>query len=343
MLTPDHDQPAPPYLVGTLADDSGPGTLFRLGEDEPVAPRLAQGQGVAAVVWHPALPLAYGLSMGPEGRLLGWRHDGGRFTPVLDLPSHGTVPCHLAVDPDGRFLVITNYGTGSLTVFALDADGLTAAPSWLQSLPGRGPHPVRQRHAHAHHVAFINPTVLVVNDLGSDAIVSFTLDRSTGQLSPLHRSAMPAGSGPRHLVRLGNNQVAISGELDNTVILGSLDPETGEITMSDTAPSSWDTHVRDRADESTASDIVTDGQLIYVANRGYNTVACLRADGGTLTPLQEFHAGGDWPQHLALRDDLLLVACQRSDAVTMWRRSADGSIDPLRRCAVPRPAWLITL
>jgi 6-phosphogluconolactonase (cycloisomerase 2 family) len=300
---------------------------------------MGPGQGVAALIFHPSLAVAYGVTMGPEGRLFSWRQIDAELSTLVDIPSFGTIPCHLAVDPRGEFLVITNYGTGSITVFPLGPDGRPGPPAWLQTLTGRGPNAERQAHSHTHYAAFVDDDLLLITDLGGDTVAAFQLDRSTGRLTMINESRMPAGSGPRHLAFLSDDRVAISGELDNTAILGRLDRSSAAIEVLSVAPSSWRSEIRDDVTSSKASDIVGDPAGFYIANRGYNTVSAFTVQDDNLIPVDEYRVGS-WPQHLDLQITELLVACQESDEVTVWDRNPDGSLTFNRGIPVTRPAWL---
>lgn len=339
MSTARADASGSRILVGTLAANDAGGSVVDLATVQEIAPKVGPGQGVAALIFHPALPIAYGLTMGPEGRLLSWQQVDGELSALVDVPSFGTIPCHLAVDPHGEFLVITNYGTGSIAVFALAPDGRPGPPVWLQTLTGHGPNADRQDHSHTHYVAFAGTDLLLITDLGGDAVIAFRLDRATGRLATIRESKMPAGSGPRHLAFLSDDRVAISGELDNTVILGRLDRKNGAVDVVSIAPSSWRSDIRDDVTSSKASDVVGDPTGIYVANRGYNTVSAFTVRDGILSPVDEYRAG-DWPQHLDLQATELLVACQKSDEVTVWHRNVSGSLTFSRSIPVTRPAWL---
>lgn len=60
-----------------------------------------------------------------------------------------------------------------------------------------------------------------------------------------------------------------------------------------------------------------DGTL-FVANRGADTVAALRAEGGALRLLGEWPAGGRWPRWTACRGGVVLAACQHSGRVCSY-------------------------
>src|SRR5215207_9274746 len=50
-------------------------------------------------------------------------HDPARLELLNSQPSGGDWPCHLAIDASGRWLVVSNYGTGSVGVLPILADG----------------------------------------------------------------------------------------------------------------------------------------------------------------------------------------------------------------------------
>jgi len=126
----------------------------------------------------------------------------------------GAAPCHLALSPDGRWLVTANYTSGSVSVHPVHGDGSLGARTDLVEHRGHhGPQADRQDGPHAHQVVFVDGGLLVC-DLGLDAVVGYHLD--DGRLTEVARSAMPAGSGPRHLV-LDGVTAYVLGELSSTV------------------------------------------------------------------------------------------------------------------------------
>ena len=47
----------------------------------------------------------------------------GKLTFLNEVPSGGAGPCHLAVDKTGRYVLVANYGGGSVAVFPILKDG----------------------------------------------------------------------------------------------------------------------------------------------------------------------------------------------------------------------------
>ena len=75
----------------------------------------------------------------------------GGLTFLNRQPTHGTLPCHLVVKPDGSTLVVANYLSGSVAVYPLNSDGSVGEPSQLIQHEGSGPNQERQEGAHAHN------------------------------------------------------------------------------------------------------------------------------------------------------------------------------------------------
>ena len=89
-------------------------------------------------------------------------------------------------DRTGRFLLVTRYWEGGISVLPFDPDTgaigkVTAAPDHK----GAGPHPLRQSAPHPHGVHGDPRTNLVyAMDLGTDKVHQYILDIATGTLAP---------------------------------------------------------------------------------------------------------------------------------------------------------------
>ena len=91
-----------------------------------------------------------------------------------------------AIDPTGRWMPVANYGTGSVAVLPVRADGTLGDQQQLVELPGKpGPHKTEQTVSHPHDVVF-DPSgkFFVVPDKGLDRVFVFALDPATGRIAP---------------------------------------------------------------------------------------------------------------------------------------------------------------
>jgi len=244
--------------------------------------------------------------------------DGGRLRELSRQPTGGAAPCHLLRHPAG-YLLAANYGSGSVAVHPIGADGTLGPLVDLVQHAGSGPHPERQQGPHAHEVRLAGDLVVVV-DLGLDRLIGYRLDPATGRLSvaadPFARTH--PGAGPRHAVAHPNGRWYVAGELDSTIAVFDPDPSTGVLhevaaLPSTAGPPSFPASIALSADRA----------RLYVSNRGADTIATFAVDGlGDLTPVDEVPCGGSWPRHFAIVDDVMFVANERSDSVVSFALDA---------------------
>lgn len=115
-------------------------------------------------------------------------------------------PRHLAISPDGRFMVVAVYGGGAYNVLPIDGEGRIGRVSQVLKEIGRGADTVKQATAHPHSVVFDDSGRFVVGtDFGCDRINVFAFEQ--GRLRRIAQVATPAGSGPAE-VRLTSRQAS---------------------------------------------------------------------------------------------------------------------------------------
>ncbi|MCL4541118.1 MAG: lactonase family protein, partial [Chloroflexi bacterium] len=88
---------------------------------------------------------------------------------LLNIEStQGNGPCHLSIDPSGRYVLAANYMSGSLAALPILEDGRVGeATSFVQNA-GSGPNSRRQEGPHAHSIYPVPGTNLVLaNDQSS--------------------------------------------------------------------------------------------------------------------------------------------------------------------------------
>jgi 6-phosphogluconolactonase len=103
----------------------------------------------------------------------------------------------LCLTLDGRFLLVANYDSGPVSVFALGPDGALGKMTCHVEHVGRGPNAERQGGPHPHMVS-VDPRAadLLVADLGMDAVLTYALSEE-GELveRPEGRIDMRQGQG----------------------------------------------------------------------------------------------------------------------------------------------------
>jgi 6-phosphogluconolactonase len=304
-------------------------------------------EGAASGVGHPSFLVPhpdgkrlYGVSERPDGagEVVVWDRDPatGRLALRSRHPA-GSGPCHLALDPLGRCLLVAHYAGGTVAAYDLAPDGEPAGAPRVLRHEGRGPHP-RQEAAHPHGV-HPDPEgrFVYVPDLGLDEVRVYRLP----SLEPVAAARTRPASGPRHLALHPSRPLAyLVGELDATVTAYRRDPATGALVALGTASAAAAS--ADGARTGAEVAVHPAGHAVYASVRGDDHLAvfAVRPDG-TLEPRAHVPAGGRIPRHFALDPTgrWLLVAHQGSGTVACFRVDpATGDLEPTgQRIAVPHP------
>ena len=256
----------------------------------------------------------------------------GTLTLLNRVPAGGNGPTHLSVSPDGRTVLVANYGGGSVSSFHVKADGsLSEAISHFQ-FSGSGPYKGRQEGPHTHSaVPSPDGRFALVNDLGLDRIMIFHLSSATGKMTPNDPPfwAAKPGTGPRHMAWSPNGRfVYCSNELDSTVdtLAWSEKPaaKLHSLQHISTLPAGF------APDTAFVGEIVSsaDGRNVYAGNRvADDTIAVFDVDRrtGMLTQLQTAPSGGKNSRHIALDPSgrWMVVSHQNSNDLAVLAR--DGS------------------
>ncbi|HXW25331.1 MAG TPA: lactonase family protein, partial [Xanthobacteraceae bacterium] len=204
---------------------------------------------------------------------------------VNKQPTRGADPCHVTVHPEGKYVFVANFTSGSIGVLPVrDDGGLQEASDFVQH-HGSSIDPVRQNGPHAHSVTLdASGRYAFVPDLGLDKVVIYRFDAVRGTLAPNGAAwiRMKPGSGPRLLaLDPGGTTAYLVNELSSTIAVLSLDRSVGglrELQMVSTLPAGF-------AGRSTCADVQVSpsGRFVYASNRGHDSIAVYRADRRTGT------------------------------------------------------------
>jgi 6-phosphogluconolactonase len=297
------------------------------------------------LVAHPRYPWIYAVSeVDDEGAVVAIGLD--RAPPVMALgggqPSGGGLPCHLELAPSGRYLIVSNYGTGSVEVVTVEDDGSLGAVTDRQQHEGRGARPDRQEGPHAHASTFTpDGTHVLVNDLGTDQVVVYRFDHDRGVLQRERAVEVAPGAGPRHLVfHPAGHLLYVVNELASTVTTYGYNGD-GMVTEAVADVSTRPAGIEAGTPENTPAAIayVAANQRVYASNRGDDTIAAFDVDDdGTLRLAGIASSGGHWPRDFAIDPSgrWMLVAHQFGGTVTALGLSGSAAVGPsVAEIAVP--------
>ncbi|MDR3230345.1 MAG: lactonase family protein [Synergistaceae bacterium] len=279
----------------------------------------------------------------------------GKLRFLNSRPTGGTDPCHININGNGgksTHVTVTNFMSGSVCVFPVEADGTLGAASRFFQHEGKSVHPTRQKGPHAHSLVFDGgERCAFVPDLGIDRIVIYKTDFGAGGLMDSSGSFVSApGSGPRHCVFHPSGRYCyVINELNITVDVLDYDG-IGSLTLRQTVPL-----VPEGTDKSGSigADIrilpggESQGKYLYASIRGLDTVSILKVEPTGLLSLRgSVPSGGRTPRSFSITPDggHLLAANQDTDNVVIFRIDPDtGALKKTAEIHVPTPvcvtAW----
>jgi 6-phosphogluconolactonase len=269
-------------------------------------------------------------------RLLNQQHSGGAG------------PCHISIDKEGKNVLVANYGSGSVAVLPVAADGHLLPPASVVQHSGSSIHPRRQTAPHPHCIRLDEEDrYAFVADLGLDQIVAYRFDAAEAYLSvnPIVTAVAP-GSGPRHFTLHPQRGFAyVINELTSTLTTFSYDQQSGDLREVQT--------VSTLPNDFTGTNLTAEvqvhpsGNFLYGSNRGHDTIAAFSVDQvtGKLSMIGYYSTRGRTPRHFGIdpTGNLLLVANQNSDCIVVLRIDQQtGILEPAASIApVPSPVCVM--
>ena len=244
----------------------------------------------------------------------------GKLTFVNGQSTEGKNPVHLAIDPTGRYVVVSNHIGASLAVLPIAEDGSLEPLTQLVHLDGPvGPHRIEQKQSKPHFNPF-DPSghFVTVPDKGLDRTFSFHFE--DGKLTPAATpfAASREGAGPRHIAFHPEGRYAwVINELDSTVTTYGYNAATGSLTPLQVLSSLPDTYTGN----SRASEIEVDrtGRFVYASNRGDDSVAVfnVNASNGHLRFLGAVSTQGKTPRFVTTTPDGRYMYALNEDSDTI--------------------------
>ncbi|MEA4911519.1 MAG: lactonase family protein [Oscillospiraceae bacterium] len=269
-------------------------------------------------------------------------YGGEKLAAECSLPTGGTDPCHIALSPNGKFLSVANFASGSVSIFPIDEKGDLTRSRQLIEHEGHSVNPKRQAGPHAHATVFHpGENLMFVPDLGIDRVKAYRYEEERVFAAPEYDIAVPPGSGPR------------SGEFSRDFRFFYLINEISSEV-------SWFECVKGRMkligcaqtlpkgtekSKNICSDLhlSPDGKYLYASNRGHDSICCFAvgADGG-LTLLSRVPCGGRTPRNFAVTPSGrgILVGNQDSDTLAEFRVGKEGALSLSGRSDFPSPVCI---
>lgn len=280
-------------------------------------------------------PLSLGPPLDHASYVSAFRIDSstGHLQLLNTVPASGTSTCFITIDHTGKFVLVSNFGSGSTAVIRVRDDGsLGELTGFIQDV-GRSVDPAIQIEPHTHSVV-LSPDNrrAIVSDLGTDKVLIFRFDPATGQLSPPDPpfAKVYPGGGPRHFAFDPSGRFGYQlGEMSGTIDVYSWDATQGKLTLiqrAQTVP-----HNFSGGNHSAEIEVHPSGKFLYESNRrtrgenvrGPDTIGVFAIDGrdGTLTPVEQTDSGGIMPRNFSIdpSGNFLLVANQLTNNIVVFQ------------------------
>jgi 6-phosphogluconolactonase len=235
---------------------------------------------------------------------------------------------HLSLDRTGRLLFSAQYGSGSITVYPVSADGHIGERTQVIKHSGSGPNKDRQEGPHPHFAgASPDNRFLLVPDLGSDQVVIYRIDHESATLSPHGAAVLAPGSGPRHLkFSHDGTMVYLVNELSMTVTVFEYNAEGGTMTPLQTIATLPGTmwKVPNKAAEIRLHPT---GKFVYASNRGHDSITVFSVDeaSGLLTYVEREAIRGAYPRNFNIdpTGKWLIAAGRASNTLSVFSINAE--------------------
>jgi 6-phosphogluconolactonase len=255
-----------------------------------------------------------------------------KLTTLNSVSSEGAGPCYVSTASNGRYVLVANYGGGTIAALPAGADGKLQQASASIAFSGSGPNPKRQEKPHAH---CIKPSpdgrFVLAADLGTDRLMIFRFAGGMLRANDPPFASLDPGAGPRHFAfhpRLP--MVYVINELASTLTALRWNAEKGSgepLKTISTLPAGF------TGNNSTAEVVVhPNGQLLFGSNRGHDSIAVFRLDSKGIPDLAgHTPSGGKTPRNFNLDPTgrFLLAANQATDNVVVYKLNAsDARLEP---------------
>lgn len=233
-------------------------------------------------------------------------------------PINGMRGCHISVTKDNKFLVVSGFHDGKITVMHINSDGSIGVIADEIFHKGMGSIAERNSRPHISCAAFTpDEELLCVCDLGIDQIKLYEFNHVTGKLKLYDIIRSQQESAPRQIIFSNDGRFAyVVCELKNYINVYSYDKNSDKNRFE--LIQNIFTVRRDHKTNSAAANIILNstGDNLLCSNAGDNTVTIYKVDkkSGKLSTLNSLPISGEYPKYIKLfPDDKHLMSMNNED------------------------------
>lgn len=217
---------------------------------------------------------------------------------------NGMRGCHISVTKDDRFLVVSGYHDGKITVMHINSDGSVGHIADEVFHKGIGSVAERSFRPHVNWSTFTpDESLLCACDLGIDQIKLYEFDHVSGKLKLFDIIRTQLESAPRQITFSPDGKFAyVVCELKDFIDVYSYDSKTKHFEFIQNIFTLRKEH---RSNSAPANLIITDdGEHLLCSNAGINTVTMYDiTEEGLLTMKSSLPLSGDYPKYIQMFPD----------------------------------------
>jgi 6-phosphogluconolactonase len=252
----------------------------------------------------------------PGGAVSAYAIDfSGTLRLLNQRSSMGADPCQLALEPQGRYLLVANCDSGAVAVFPIAPDGTIGEPTARVEHAGKG----------APCIAF-DPTsaFVVLCDRHSGKVATYPFDAGKGTLTtgPGKHEYTAGEGGLRQIVFRRDGRFAyLLNEQRSTIT--ALAYDAGQLTQVQTI--STLPEYFEGINAAGELYLHKSGKWLYASNVGHNSIVLFTVDAekGTLTFVEEQGTGGKTPRQFGVEPSSQHLAISNRDSGTVLASRID--------------------
>lgn len=249
----------------------------------------------------------YLYSIADEGVEVFEIQDDGDIIPINKIDINGMRGCHLSTSIDSKYLFVSGYHDGKLTVIHTHHDGRLG--SVVDGVFHRGQGAINERCFRPHIVCTrVTPDnqFICAVDEALDQVVIYKMDEIAQKLVQVDILRMGRESGPRSIHFSKNGKRAyILCQITNVVRVYEYTVWAGKPYFELLDEQSTLSDSKDIHDAASAMRLSPDGHYLFAATSGDNSVACFEIDEmtGSLRRMFALPTAGVYPKDVAIFPD----------------------------------------
>lgn len=221
---------------------------------------------------------------------------------------NGMRGCHISVTKDNKFMFVSGYHDGKITVMHINSDGSIGVIADEVFHKGIGSVAERNFRPHISNATLTpDEKLLCVCDLGIDQIKLYEVNKVTGKLRLYDIIRTQLESAPRQIIFSPDGKYAyVCCELKNCIeVYEYKEYEDGRLAF-EFIQNIFTLRKANRVNSAATNIMMTkDGTHLLCSNAGDNSVTIyeVNKETGTLTPLSSLSISGDYPKYINLFPD----------------------------------------